>query len=62
VADDLARGRLARPFDASLSTPLSFCYYLLSPNDDQGHPKIKAFRDWLLDEVHAVPADVHEKP
>ncbi|MCG8360097.1 MAG: transcriptional regulator GcvA, partial [Kiloniellales bacterium] len=29
VADDLASGRLVRPFDPSLSTPLTFSYYLL---------------------------------
>ena len=33
VADELAAGRLVRPFDPSLSTPLSFSYYLLSRED-----------------------------
>lgn len=52
VADDLATGRLVRPFDPSLSTPLTFSYYLLSAPDRAGQPKVAAFRDWLLDEAH----------
>jgi len=51
VADDLAAGRLVRPFDPSLSTPLKFSYYLLSANDSTEKPKVAAFRDWLLEEV-----------
>lgn len=53
VADDLAAGRLVRPFDPSLSTPLGFCYYLLSPKDGAERPKIAAFREWLLKEARA---------
>jgi LysR family glycine cleavage system transcriptional activator len=51
VADDLAAGRLVRPIDPSLSTPLKFSYYLLSANDSTEKPKVAAFRDWLLEEV-----------
>lgn len=51
VADDLAAGRLVRPFDASLSTPLTFSFYLLSAKDGAEQPKVAAFRDWLLEEV-----------
>ena len=54
VADDLAAGRLLRPFDPSLSTPLSFSYYLLSAKDSAGQPKVVAFRDWLLEEARTV--------
>lgn len=50
VADDLATGRLVRPFDPNLSTPLMFSYYLLSAKDSAGQPKIEAFNDWLLEE------------
>ncbi len=53
VADDLAAGRLVRPFDPSLSTPLSFAYYLLSAKDSDRLPKVEAFRDWLLEEARA---------
>jgi len=51
VADDLAAGRLVRPFDPSYSTPLSFCHYLLSAEACADQPKVKAFRDWLLEEA-----------
>ncbi|WP_193368510.1 transcriptional regulator GcvA [Pelagibius marinus] len=62
VADDLAAGRLVRPFDPSLSTPLTFSYYLLSACDGAGAPKVAAFRDWLLEEVRAAPAETPEAP
>lgn len=53
VADHLASGRLVRAFDPSLSTPLSFCYYLLSAKTNAEQPKVAAFRNWLLEEAHA---------
>ncbi len=53
VADDLAAGRLVRPFDPRLSTPLTFAYYLLSAKDSAEQPKVAAFRDWLLEEARA---------
>lgn len=49
VADDLAAGRLVRPFEISL--PLDFAYYLVYPEADATAPKIVAFRDWLLAEI-----------
>ena len=54
VADELAAGRLLRPFDPSLSTPLSFSYYLLSREESAELPKVAAFRDWLLEEARAA--------
>lgn len=56
AADHLASGRLVRPFDAELSTPLVFAYFLLSPRDRQDDPKIASFRNWLLDEAESVQA------
>ncbi|USG61992.1 transcriptional regulator GcvA [Sneathiella marina] len=53
VADDIASGRLVRPFNPSLNTPLKFSYYLLSAKDSDNQPKVAAFRDWLLQEVQA---------
>jgi len=53
VADDLAAGRLVRPFDPGLSTPLTFSYYLLSAKSSAGLPKVEAFREWLLEEARA---------
>jgi len=62
VADDLAAGRLVRPFDPSLSTPLKFSYYLLSAKDSAEQPKIAAFRDWLLEEARALRPEACEEP
>lgn len=53
VAGELAAGRLVRPFDPSLSTPLTFSFYLLSAKDSADQPKIVAFREWLLEEARA---------
>jgi len=60
VADDLAAGRLVRPFDPSLSTPLTFSYYLLTPKDSDEQPKVAAFRDWLLEEARSSCPEVRE--
>ena len=56
AADHLASGRLVRPFNANLSTPLAFAYFLLSSTDGQAEPKIMSFRDWLLAEVELLNA------
>ncbi len=60
VADHLAAGRLLRPFDPSLSTPLSFAYYLLSTNDSAELPKVMAFRNWLLEEARTARPEAGE--
>ena len=62
VTDELAAGRLVRPFDASFSTPLSFSYYLLSAKDHAQQPRIAAFRDWLLKEAGAARSENREQP
>jgi LysR family glycine cleavage system transcriptional activator len=49
VADDLAAGRLVRPFTVSL--PADFAYYIVYPAPAARQPKIVAFRDWLLEEA-----------
>ena len=48
-ADDLAAGRLIKPFDISL--PAEFAYYVVCPEADAKRPKVAAFREWLLDEA-----------
>lgn len=58
IADHLASGRLVRPFDRSLSTPLSFSYHLLSAKDGALPAKVAAFRNWLLGEASTA---VHER-
>ena len=50
AADDLASGRLVRPFEVSL--PTDYCYYFVCPEGSAETPKIVAFRTWLLDTVH----------
>jgi len=62
VADDLAAGRLVRPFDSNLSTPLTFSYYLLSAKDSAEQPKVAAFREWLLEEARASPPEPCGEP
>ncbi|MEM1046270.1 MAG: transcriptional regulator GcvA [Pseudomonadota bacterium] len=54
VADHLEAGRLVRPFDPALGTPLSFSYFLLSSKDGAEKPKVAAFRAWLIEEARAA--------
>jgi LysR family glycine cleavage system transcriptional activator len=49
VADDLAAGRLVRPFELSL--PAGFAYYVVYPHRALQRPSVKAFRDWLAAEA-----------
>ena len=51
VGDDLAAGRLVRPFDVAL--PVNFAYYLVYPEDTAERPKIANFRQWIVAEVAA---------
>jgi LysR family transcriptional regulator, glycine cleavage system transcriptional activator len=52
VNDDLITGRLVRPFAASVRHPGD--YYIVCPEGHTDRPKIKAFREWLLDEAAAA--------
>ncbi len=54
VADDLAAGRVVRPFEISL--PTDYCYYFVCPRPVAETPKIAAFRAWLLDTVRRQAA------
>jgi LysR family glycine cleavage system transcriptional activator len=49
VADDLAAGRLAKPFD--LSVPVDFCYFVVAPPATAELPRVRAFRNWLVAEA-----------
>lgn len=49
VADDLAAGRLVRPFPHALKARSSF--YLVYPPPAMRQRKVKLFRDWLLAEM-----------
>jgi LysR family transcriptional regulator, glycine cleavage system transcriptional activator len=55
AAEYLASGRLVRPFDFAL--PSECAYYFVVPEVSVDRPKIRAFRDWLLTEVAAVPSE-----
>jgi LysR family glycine cleavage system transcriptional activator len=56
VADDLAEGRLVRPFACSLASEFSF--FLVCPAGALGRPKIRAFRAWLLREATNCRSDL----
>lgn len=49
AADDIAAGRLVRPFDIVI--PTDYAYYVVCPKATAHHPKIAAFREWLLEEA-----------
>ena len=49
VADDLKAGRLVQPFN--VAQPIDLAYYVVYPAASIMRPKVKAFRDWLLEEV-----------
>jgi LysR family glycine cleavage system transcriptional activator len=52
VADDLAAGRLVRPF--RLSLPAGFAYYVVYPHRALQRSSVKAFRDWLMAEARSA--------
>ena len=56
VADDLAAGRLVKPFDLSLRSPTQFAYHLITRRDTADRPMVKAFRNWILAEAAASSA------
>lgn len=51
VADDLAAGRLVKPFELSLRAPQQFAYYLICRPERADEAMIAAFRDWCLAEA-----------
>jgi LysR family transcriptional regulator, glycine cleavage system transcriptional activator len=51
VSDDLAAGRLVRPFKPALKAVSSF--YLVYPPEAVRQRKVKAFREWILAEIGA---------
>ncbi len=52
AAADLAAERLVKPFDISL--PAAMAYYVVCPVATAGHPKIAAFREWVIAEADAA--------
>ncbi len=58
VQDDLKQGRLARPFELSLSDRSGFSNYLVSLATRADEPKIAAFRAWILAEASTTQMGV----
>ena len=57
VADDLASGRLVRPFEMSIKGPAEFGYYALTtPNESR--PLVRAFLDWIVAEAGQMKAEM----
>jgi len=49
VESELADGRLVKPFDFSL--PANYAYYVVTPKSNVDKPKVRAFRNWVLEEA-----------
>ena len=49
TADDLAAGHLVCPFGPVLDA--RYAYYLVSPSSTVDLPKVRRFREWLLEEA-----------
>jgi len=54
VADDLAAGRLVKPFELSLRAPKQFAYYVITRLDTADAPMVDAFRDWCMAEARVT--------
>lgn len=55
VADDLAAGRLVRPFE--LSVPVDFGYHIVCPKEKAKDRKVAAFAAWLHEEAALMAGD-----
>lgn len=51
VGDDLATGRLVRPFELSLKVAPDYAYYVVTPLTLADRPLVAAFRAWALAEA-----------
>ena len=56
IVDDVAAGRLAQPFD--LAVDMEAAYYIVYPSGALERPKVRVFRDWLLEEAGAASTAV----
>lgn len=54
VEDDLAEGRLVRPFD--LSVAVDEAWFLICPEAVAARPEVKAFRIWIAEEARKLNA------
>jgi len=60
VAEDIAAGRLVRPFETVM--PTEFGYWVVTTEAAAQLPRAQAFRQWLLDEVAADAASREAAP
>jgi LysR family glycine cleavage system transcriptional activator len=51
AADDLAAGRLIKPFDLALKQPPNLAYFMICPKNAAPGSIERLFRDWLLSEL-----------
>ena len=51
AADEIASGRLVRPFDVDV--PAEYAYYLAYPEESADQSNVVAFREWILEEARA---------
>jgi LysR family glycine cleavage system transcriptional activator len=51
VADDLAAGRLVRPFEMTLKGPPRFAYYVVTLPNAEPQSLVSRFRAWLVEEA-----------
>lgn len=58
--DDLRTGRLIAPFPLALGTKRAF--HIVYPKSTVNRPKVKAFRQWLLDEVSRLDPTIASPP
>jgi LysR family glycine cleavage system transcriptional activator len=54
--DELASGQLVQPFPAILRSQRA--YFLAYPKARRHHPKVQAFRDWVMAEIDTEPEPV----
>lgn len=60
AAEEIAAGRLVRPFDWSL--PSTNAYYFVCPEGSTERAKVVAFREWLLEQVERGDAPPQAEP
>lgn len=58
VVDDLAQGRLIKPYGANYSMQAEWACYLVARPDALSVPMVRAFRQWLLREARSMPQPV----
>jgi LysR family transcriptional regulator, glycine cleavage system transcriptional activator len=61
AARDITAGRLVIPFGPEISLP-GRAYYFCCAKGDEKRPPIKAFRDWIFEEMQETHALLHKVP